>query len=401
MTTEPHRIVPLAPASAESGPRRATRIAAGAALAVLVVVSGCSRSASDAATPAAASTPQNLRLNAAQRRHVTIRAVTVTTLRGSLAADGTVDFDNDRATSVVAPFSGPVVRVLVQPGQQVHKGEPLAIVDSADFAAAIDAYAKAIVTAKNLRRIADADADLVQHKGVSARENEQAQADASSAAADRDAARQALLALGMDTATIAAVQAGAVSAHGKGVIRAPIAGTVAEKLVSPGTLLQAGATACFTIADLGRVWVMAQVSPSDLPSIAIGDPVDVLAPTTATPLHGTVDNIAAVVDPDSRAVIVRVVVDNPGDALKKQMYVGVRIHSRTGHRGIAVPSAAILRDDTNLPFVYAVAADGGFERRAVTLGARDGDDYEIASGLRAGDRIVVAGALFLQFMQSQ
>jgi cobalt-zinc-cadmium efflux system membrane fusion protein len=185
------------------------------------------------------------------------------------------------------------------------------------------------------------------------------------------------------------------------VIRAPIAGTVAEKLVSTGTPLQAGTTACFTIADLKRVWVMAQVSPSELKSIVVGDPADVLAAADGKPISGTIDNIAAVVDPDTRAVIVRVVVDNPGDALKKQMYVRMRIHTRTGHQGIQAPTSAILRDDTNLPFVYAVDADGSYERRHVTLGARDGDSYEIASGLHAGDRIVVGGGLFMQFMQSQ
>ena len=63
--------------------------------------------------------------------------------------------------------------------------------------------------------------------------------------------------------------------------------------------------------------------------------------------------------------------------------------------------SAILRDDENLPFVYVVQPDGSFARAHVTLGYRDGDRYEITAGLNAGDQIVVDGALFVQFMQSQ
>jgi cobalt-zinc-cadmium efflux system membrane fusion protein len=63
--------------------------------------------------------------------------------------------------------------------------------------------------------------------------------------------------------------------------------------------------------------------------------------------------------------------------------------------------SALLRDDENLPFVYVAQSDGSFARRHITVGYRDGDRYEIASGLRAGDEIVVAGGIFVQFMQSQ
>ena len=113
------------------------------------------------------------------------------------------------------------------------------------------------------------------------------------------------------------------------------------------------------------------------------------------------DNIAALVDPDTRSVPVRVVVDNPGDLLKKQMYVRVRIRSREESTGLLIPVSAVLRDEENLPFVYTVESDAGFARRHVTLGKRTGDQYVIPEGLAAGERIVVDGGLFVQFMQSQ
>ncbi|HTA64260.1 MAG TPA: efflux RND transporter periplasmic adaptor subunit, partial [Xanthomonadaceae bacterium] len=332
------------------------------ALATALSLAACSPS-SDSSPAAASDTPGNVTLSADQRQHIGLYTVAPSKFSTTVETTGAVDFDNDQATSVVAAFSGPVSRILVEPGQKVRKGDPLAIVDSSDFSAAIDAYSKALAAAKNLRKIADADKDLVQHKGVSERENEQAQTDAASADADRDSALQALVSLGVDPATIAEIQSGKRTARAQGVIRAPISGTVAEKLISPGELLQAGTTACFTLADLSRVWVMAQISGSDLASVDVGDPVAVITDTAAKNLTGTVDNISAVVDPDTHAVIARVVVANPGDALKKQMYVRVQIQSRNQSSGILVPVSAVLRDDENLPFVYSQQSDNSFARQ--------------------------------------
>jgi cobalt-zinc-cadmium efflux system membrane fusion protein len=107
------------------------------------------------------------------------------------------------------------------------------------------------------------------------------------------------------------------------------------------------------------------------------------------------------VDPDTRSVVVRVVADNPGNFLKRQMYVRVQIQSRQESTGLLVPVASILRDDENLPFVYLAESNGSFARRHVTLSNRAGDQYEIDEGLQAGNEIVVDGALFIQFMQTQ
>lgn len=384
--------------------RVAKRAFATVALALVAVMSltGCSGS-KDADAPPASATPANVALTKDQLQHIHIYTVAPSRFRHSVEANGVVDFDNDQATSVLAPFSGPVTRLLVVPGQHVNKGDPLALVESPDFAAAIGAYRKALVTAGNARRLADMDKDLVQHDGVAQREETQAQTDAASAEADRDAALQALVALNVDAKTIREVQAGRPVAHVGGTIRSPISGTVVDKLITPGQLLQAGTTPCFTVADLSRVWVMAQVSASDLASISVGDPAEVETGIGGGigGLKGAVDNISAVVNSDTRAVVARVAVENPRGALKKQMYVRVRIQSRQPDNGLLVPVSAILRDDENLPFVYVTQHDGSFARQHVTLGQRSGGQYVISDGLKAGDRIVVDGAIFVQFMQNQ
>jgi cobalt-zinc-cadmium efflux system membrane fusion protein len=365
-----------------------------------VFCAGCS-SNNDGNTQAASVTPTNVTLTAAQRQNIKLYAVTVASFDRTIETTGVVDFDNDQATSVLAPISGPVSRLVVSPGDKVKKGDALAYVDSPDFATAISTYRKALVTAHTARRLADLDKDLLQHQGVAQKEADQAETDAASAEADAYAALQTLVSLNVDPQTIKAVEQGQPIARIQGVIRSPIAGTVVEKLISPGQLLQAGTTACFTVADLSRVWVMAQVSDSDLSSVHVGDAVDVITSMDAKPIRGEVDNIAALVNPDTRLVAARVLVNNTQGLLRKQMYVNVRIHSLHPETGMLVPVSSILRDDENLPFVYVAQADGSFARRSVTQGYRVGDQFQIPNGLRAGDQVVVDGGIFVQFMQNQ
>jgi cobalt-zinc-cadmium efflux system membrane fusion protein len=370
------------------------------AAAAAVPVGGCSDK-SDAGPPMAAVKPSNVTLTPAQRQKIQLYSVASAKFRRTVESSGAVDFDNDQATSVLAPFSGPVSRLLVSLGDRVKKGDPLAEVDSPDFSLAISAYGKALATARTNRRLADLDKDLIQHQGVAQREAEQAETDAINAEADRDAALQGLVSLNVHPQTIKDIQEGRPISRAQGVIRSPITGTVVEKLITPGQLLQGGSTPCFTVANLSRVWVIAQVFGADLPSVRLGDSAEVLTGIDARNFPGKVDNISALVDPDTRSIAVRVVVDNPGDFLKKQMYVRVLIHSREESSGLLAPVSAILRDDVNLPFVYVVQADGSFARRLVGIGYRAGDQFEIPEGLKAGDQIVVDGGLFVQFIQNQ
>jgi cobalt-zinc-cadmium efflux system membrane fusion protein len=363
------------------------------------VLTGCS--AKTDANPQPSVTASNVKLTPAQRQNIGTYTVVSAKFHRTVETSGAVDFDNDQATSVLAPFSGPVSRLLVSLGDRVKKGDALAEVDSPDFAAAISAYAKALATAKTNRRLADLDKDLVQHQGVAQREAAQAETDAVNAEADRDAALQALVSLNVQAQSIKDIQEGRAISHAQGIIRSPITGTVVEKLITPGELVQAGTTPCFTVANLSRVWVLAQVFGSDLASIGLGDSAEVQTGIEAKNFLGKVDNISALVDPDTRSVVVRVVAENPGEFLKKQMYVRVAIHARQESTGLLVPVSAILRDDENLPFVYITEPDGGFARRRVTLGYRAGEQVDIPEGLKTGDQIVVDGGLFVQFMQNQ
>src|SRR5262249_36099852 len=141
---------------------------------------------------------------------------------------GTVDFDNNQATTVLAPFSGPVARLVVSLGQQVKADEPLAVVNSADFATAIGTYRKALATAKTMRQIANEGKELLERHAIAQRDAEQLEMNAVTAEADREAALQGLLALKVDAETIKALQEERPIAANEGLIRSPVAGTVVE-----------------------------------------------------------------------------------------------------------------------------------------------------------------------------
>jgi len=383
----------------ECGRRRTVPLAAACLAVALVSLAGCSSATPDANPQA--NTPRNVTLTAAQRTSIHLLTVAPATYRTSITTTAVVDFDHDRATPVLAPFSGPVTRVTVSLGDHVAAGQALALVSSPDFTTAVGAYRKALITASAADAVAANDRFLYAHQAISQRENADAQATAVSADADRSAGLQGLIALHVDPKTIAALRAGQPLALREGVIRAPIAGTVVEKSIAPGQTLSAGTSECFTIADTSRMWVMAQVFGTEIARVHVGDDAAIDTGDGGAPLAGKVTNVGAVVDPDTRSVSARVQVDNPDGVLKRQMYVQVHIQSRKQSQGLLIPVSAVLRNDENLPFVYMLAPDGSYARQSVTLGVRVDDRYVIPQGLHPGDRVVADGSIFLQFIETQ
>jgi cobalt-zinc-cadmium efflux system membrane fusion protein len=370
------------------------------ALAIACAPDAESKGADASRASNADNTPKNVTLTENQLQKIHIVTIQSVTFRPLVEATGTVAFNGDKSTQVLSPVSGPATRVVGQPGMQVRRGEPLAYVSSPDFASAVANYRKAQTAFRNAKRIADRDSALFKNDALARGDLEQAQADLAAAEADVDAAVESMRALGVDDAQIQAVKDGKTSAIAA-IVRAPIDGTVVEKLISDGQLLQAGSTACFTIADLSTMWVLANVFENDLPDVSIGETVDILTDVRRAPLPGRVDYIAALADPGTKAVQVRVVAPNLNQALRRDMFVRVQIKSATEHRGYLVPVSAVMRDDQNLPFVFIAAANNAFSRRRIDLGSRVGDKYEVMSGLNAGDQVVTEGALFLQFAESQ
>jgi cobalt-zinc-cadmium efflux system membrane fusion protein len=249
-------------------------------------------------------------LDTAQRSRIHVEKVAPQSYKASVTTTGTVAFNGDRSTQVIAPISGPVARILVQPGAQVARGQPLAVVSSGDFAEAVAGYRKAEGAWRNASRIATLDEQLFTNDALSRSDLDQARTDLAAATADRDAAVSQLRSLGLDQSAIDAIRDGKPVATSESAIRAPIGGTVVEKLVTPGQLLQAGTTPCFTIADLSTVWVMANVFESDVGAVKRGETAVITTNAGPDTLTGKVDYVADLVDPATKATAERVVVPN-------------------------------------------------------------------------------------------
>lgn len=337
----------------------------------------------------------------AQLARIHVITVTPSVFRPTVSTTGSVAFNGDRSTQVLSPVSGPVSQILVPLGARVGKGTPLATVSSPDFANAVAAFRKAESSYRQLARVAALDEELFKTDAIAHRDVEQAETDAAGAAADRDAALQQMRSLGVDEATIASIQAGKATGPIQAIIRSPIPGTVVEKLINPGQLLQAGTTPTFTVADVASMWVTANVFDTDLPFVRKGERATITTDAGPYPVPGVVDYVAELVDPNTKATAVRVLVPNPTGVLKRDMFVRVQIQADAQQSGFLVPTSAVLRDEENLPFVFVELPTGGFNRRQVTLGPRVGDGFQVLSGLAAGDKVVSEGALFLQFAESQ
>ncbi|HEY4130730.1 MAG TPA: efflux RND transporter periplasmic adaptor subunit [Gemmatimonadaceae bacterium] len=365
-------------------------------------LAGCSKSAEKIAADSAAATPSpaNFTVTQDQRQRIHMVTVTTTNFRPVVEATANVAFNGDRSTQVLSPVSGPATRVVGDVGMVVHRGDPLAYVSSPDFADAVANYRKAQTAFRNAKRIADRDSALFKNDALARGDLEQAQSDLAASVADVDAAVESMRSLGVDEAQIEAVKEGKTSAIAA-IVRAPIDGTIVEKLIADGQLLAAGSTACFTIADLSTMWVMANVFANDLPNVNVGNVADVITDASRTPIQGRVDYIASLADPGTKAVQVRVVAPNTSHLLRRDMFVRVQIKSSQEHHGMLVPVSSVMRDDQNLPFVFVAVANNGFARRRIDLGNRVGEDYEVDGGLTNGDQVVSEGALFLQFAESQ
>jgi membrane fusion protein, heavy metal efflux system len=363
-----------------------------------LVFSSCQGSktqhAADAST--AGNNPELFTIPQDQASHVQVLTVQPTTLTRTLRLTGAVAYNNFRTTPVITQVGGPVSRIVVVPGQKVERGKPMMYVASPDYSQLRSNYLKA-KDAYTLAQKAYARAkDLYQHHAIAEQNLEQAESAEVQASGDLASASAALKVMGI-TDPDALVKA---PPSFEVPVLAPIGGEVVEQLVSAGQFVQPGTTQCFTISDTSTVWVLVNIYQKDLPYVRSGDQVTILTDAYPDVFHGRISYLAAALDPTTRTLQARIETSNPGEKLKKDMYVTAMVNAGTIKDAIALPDAAVLRDSENQPFVYAQVASNQFGRRAVTLGENSGGQTQITSGLKPGDQVVGDGSLFLQFANS-
>lgn len=373
-------------------------IAVAALFSIVFLFSGCGSSDPN---PSASShgnpnNPELFDIPQNQMSHVQVLTVEPTTLTRSLRLTGAVAYNGFHTTPVITQVSGPVSRVVVVPGERVAQSQPMLYVSSPDYSQLRTNYLKAKEAYALAQKAYARAQDLYQHHAIAEQNLEQAESAEVQAGGDLVAAQAALKVMGI-TDPDALVKA---PPSFEVPVKAPIGGLVVEQDVAVGQLLQPGSTQCFMISNTNTVWVLVNVYQKDLPYVRVGDPVSIQTESYPDTFHGKIAYVAASLDPNTRTLQARIETPNPHDKLKKDMYVTAAVNAGAIKNAIALPDAAVLRDNENQPFVYVADASNHFARRSVTLGESLDGKTQITSGLKAGERVIGNGSLFLQFANS-
>ncbi|MDO8293939.1 MAG: efflux RND transporter periplasmic adaptor subunit [Gallionella sp.] len=321
-----------------------------------------------------------------------------------LIVTATIRPNQDRITHIAPRVPGRIVKVSANLGDQVKAGQALLVLDSLEVGEAHSAY----LQAKTQLAVTKADFERAEKL-----HGEQiiAQKDHLRAHAEYDKAKAAFAAAGdklrmLGTGPAPAEDGRAVSTF---PLSTPFAGTVIEKHAILGELAQPDKSV-FTVADLSRLWIEANLFEKDLGRVKPGAEATVTVDAyPGESFQGKLTYIAAVVDKETRTVQARVEVANPGGRLKPEMFATAAIRtSGTGavagkDKALALvlpQEAVVLMQGQPTAFV---AEDGGFEPRVVELGDKLRGKVVVRSGLKAGDKVVVAGsyALKARLLKSQ
>ena len=324
----------------------------------------------------------------AERAGVKVEAVKAQPLGETLVVTATIRPDQDRLAHVAARIEGRITSVPAKLGDAVRTGQTLATLDSV---AVGEAHA-ALNQAQAELGIAEADFKraeaLIADEIIPRKDYLRAKADRDKAAAALRAATDRLRLLGgSPNASGTAVSAFAVTA--------PFAGTVIEKKATLGELASPSEP-LFSIADLSRVWIQADLPEAALAKIRIGAKAKVSVPAyPGETFNGVVGHLGASLDKDTRTVAARIEVANADGRLKPEMFATATIETNGDKRdAISLPDAAIvLLEGKPTVFVYE---QGAYVARLVEPGERVGGRTVLKSGLKPGDEVVTAGTYALK-----
>jgi membrane fusion protein, heavy metal efflux system len=306
-----------------------------------------------------------------------------------VTALGELKVNEQAYAEVGAPIAGRVVRLLATPGQLVRRGQPLAELRSVELGQARARQTAARARAELARKTVERKRGLAADRIVSQGELQRAEADLAGAEADVQAAEAAVSALGVG------VRAGKGDLSGFALL-SPLSGTVLERAAVQGQMADPSRP-LFRVADLSRLWLIAQAAERDASQVREGASAEVvLAALPGRTLHGTVAWVGSQVDARSRTVPVRIDLPNAGGQLKPGMFATAWIGAGgEGKKGVAVPVAALQRSGDRW-VVFLPRGRGRFEVRPVERGRDLSDAMTIVSGLGPAERIVVEGSFVLR-----
>src|SRR5436190_3696023 len=324
--------------------------------------------------------------NSPLRGKLTIAEVGEKEIQHKLVLPAVVEADPARLVKILPPLAGRITSLKVQLGERIEAGQQLAILDSPDLAAARADYDRAKALLELALKNRDRQRALTRAGGGALKDQLQAETDYVAAEVEDKRAEERLRQIGTEAET---------SNNTRTVtITSPIAGSVIDLAVAPGAYWNDTTAALMTVADLKTVWVTANVPEKDTALVTKGQPVSVAF--TAYPgrdQNGEVLFVSDVLDPDTRRTKVRIAFPNPDLRLKPNMFAIVTFFAPARVMPIVPTTALILKNEGDRVFVEV--APWTFEARPVAIDFQEGEQAIVASGLKAGERVVVKGGVLL------
>lgn len=354
-----------------------------------------------------------LTAEAVKRSGIKVEPVTRRRLVSMISAPARIQFNPEAMSIVGSPLTGRVAAFNVRLGQTVHKGDVLLVIDSPSLGdaqiefmqkrAAVQVVGAQFELARSAFKRAKSlydDTRGISLSEVQKREAELKAAQSNQAAADAavSAAVSRLRVLGMDADSIQQVQRTS-EVNPKLPLRVAINGVVVAINVTPGQLVSPDRESLMTVADLNRLWIIADVPESQLPEITMGAGVKISGPSLGeTPIDGAVTYIAPNVDSATRTAAVRIEAAVESKRLIPGAFVQARIEAITGAGELLAVPAGAIQTIEGQPVVFAPApgSPGSFVKRPVTIGEPVGDFVPVHAGVEVGDPIVIAGSFILK-----
>ena len=317
---------------------------------------------------------------------IKLQVVELKSFSAEFNTTGTVKAISGQIAEIAPLFDGRITKSYIKPGQKVNAGTPLFEMYSAEFSETVKDYFQSLQTKKMKELNLQRQKDLVQNGVGVAKELEEAETDYEVALKEYENAVANLKILTINPDEISMGQALKVVS--------PIAGEVVQTQIVIGQYVKSDAEPLAIVAELSKIWVVAQVKEKNISAINEDDKVEIR--TDANPeqlISGTISHISELLDEETRSVRVLIECDNKDRQLKPGMFANVHFIN-SPRESIVIPSTALLQNEDQ-SYVFVQEGNGKFAKHPVEAVTANQHEVLITSGLKAGDRFVSEGGIYL------
>lgn len=331
----------------------------------------------------------------------------------TIQATGSVQANGSRTAHIRAIARGRIDDVYVRVGDRVRAGQRLLTYDNVELGDAIGEYLSSIAELQKAdaesavsQRALERARNLVELGAVARAEFQRREAEHKNALATIESRKaeaakieQRLHRFGMTDSEIAKLDPRkGLEYHRErshSTLTAPFAGVVTQMSAAPGETADTD-NELMTVADLSTVWVLADIYEKDIHAVRQGRQAElVVAAYPDRTFTGTITYVSDILDANTRTAKVRVEVPNPEELLKVEMFATVRIPGAGAREVLAIPDTAVQQMAGEI-VAFVRTGSGRFEKRALTLGGRNGGWAEVTNGLKAGEEVVTEGSFLLK-----